>query len=285
MMRSRIIGMICVLIAAAVFFTGCAHPWRIAPNPYTAAPVTEEPSDLPVDTDEPETAEPTDTDEPTADPTEAASIIPDTEAPATDELPTESSATPEPTGSVTTAPTNTPTAAPVTNTPTAAPTPTPTPKPTPTPAPTPTPSPTPKPADIPPFSAPTINGHGTITNSVFSTARVTMVNVWATTCGPCIQEMPHIQQLANNYASRGLKVISVLGDSETPGCIQQGLNIINGIGFTLPVLRNNASVAAAFPAGAYPMTYFIDSNGNILRVEAASHTYDQWVSIVNGLLG
>ena len=112
-----------------------------------------------------------------------------------------------------------------------------------------------------------------------------MVNVWATTCGPCIQEMPHIQQLANNYSGRGLNVISVLGDSETPGCIQTGLNIINGIGFNLPVLRNNASVRAAFPAGAYPMAYFIDSNGNILKVESRSHTYDEWVSIVNSLLG
>lgn len=97
--------------------------------------------------------------------------------------------------------------------------------------------------------------------------------------------MPHIQQLYNNYSGRGLKVISVLGDSEQPGCIQQGLNIINSIGFTLPVMRNKPDVAAAFPAGAYPMTYFIDSNGNILRIESTSHTYEQWEAIVRGLLG
>ena len=103
-----------------------------------------------------------------------------------------------------------------------------------------------------------------------------MVNVWATTCGPCIQEMPHIQQLANNYAGRGLKVVTVLGDSET---------IIGGIqGFNLPVLRNNSSVAAAFPAGAYPTTYFIDSNGNILKVVTTSSSYDKWCSIIDNLL-
>ena len=120
---------------------------------------------------------------------------------------------------------------------------------------------------------------------MFSKAKVTMVNVWATTCGPCIQEMPHIQQLANNYAGRGLKVVTVLGDSEIPGCINTALAIIGGIqGFNLPVLRNNSSVAAAFPAGTYPTTYFIDSNGNILKVVTTKNSYDQWCSIIDNLL-
>ena len=140
-------------------------------------------------------------------------------------------------------------------------------------------------ADSPAFSTKAINNGSTYDNSRFSKAKVTMVNVWATTCGPCIQEMPHIQQLANNYAGRGLKVVTVLGDSETPGCINTALAIIGGIqGFNLPVLRNNSSVAAAFPAGAYPTTYFIDSNGNILKVVTTSNSYDKWCSIIDNLL-
>ena len=169
---------------------------------------------------------------------------------------------------------------------TAAPTEKPTSKPTaaPTEKPTSKPTATPKP-DIPAFSTKAINNGSTYDNSMFSKAKVTMVNVWATTCGPCIQEMPHIQQLANNYAGRGLKVVTVLGDSETPGCINTALAIIGGIqGFNLPVLRNNSSVAAAFPAGAYPTTYFIDSNGNILKVVTTSNSYDKWCSIIDNLL-
>ena len=154
----------------------------------------------------------------------------------------------------------------------------------PTEKPTSKPTATPKP-DIPAFSTKAINNGSTYDNSMFSKAKVTMVNVWATTCGPCIQEMPHIQQLANNYAGRGLKVVTVLGDSETPGCINTALAIIGGIqGFNLPVLRNNSSVAAAFPAGAYPTTYFIDSNGNILKVVTTSNSYDKWCSIIDNLL-
>lgn len=179
-----------------------------------------------------------------------------------------------------------PTDEPATDSPSGSPTDKPTEKPTakPTEKPTPKPTATPKP-DIPAFSTKAINNGSTYDNSMFSKAKVTMVNVWATTCGPCIQEMPHIQQLANNYAGRGLKVVTVLGDSETPGCINTALAIIGGIqGFNLPVLRNNSSVAAAFPAGAYPTTYFIDSNGNILKVVTTSNSYDKWCSIIDNLL-
>ena len=204
-------------------------------------------------------------------PTETLTSEPDTAAP-TDGI------TAEPTGDATDEP--------ATYSPSGSPTDKPTEKPTakPTEKPTPKPTATPKP-DIPAFSTKAINNGSTYDNSMFSKAKVTMVNVWATTCGPCIQEMPHIQQLANNYAGRGLKVVTVLGDSETPGCINTALAIIGGIqGFNLPVLRNNSSVAAAFPAGAYPTTYFIDSNGNILKVVTTSNSYDKWCSIIDNLL-
>lgn len=261
MKRTKLLPAICVLTALMLLLSGCAHPWRIArnPNPVTPMPdnVTDTPatdvaegSNVPTETppDEPDTAVPTDgfTAEPTGD--------------ATDEPATDS-----PSGSPTDKPTEKPTAKP-------------------TEKPTPKPTATPKP-DIPAFSTKAINNGSTYDNSMFSKAKVTMVNVWATTCGPCIQEMPHIQQLANNYAGRGLKVVTVLGDSETPGCINTALAIIGGIqGFNLPVLRNNSSVAAAFPAGAYPTTYFIDSNGNILKVVTTSNSYDKWCSIIDNLL-
>ena len=110
-----------------------------------------------------------------------------------------------------------------------------------------------------------------------------MVNVWSTTCGPCIQELPEIERLANDFRAKGFKVLSVLGDSEVPGSIQTGISIINGRGFTQPVIRNNGGVPQAFPAGAFPTTYFINSYGQILRVVTASNSYEDWVVVLNEL--
>ncbi|GLR18685.1 TlpA family protein disulfide reductase [Portibacter lacus] len=36
-----------------------------------------------------------------------------------------------------------------------------------------------------------------------------VVNFWATTCGPCIKEMPHFRELENQYKATDLKVLLV----------------------------------------------------------------------------
>ena len=130
-----------------------------------------------------------------------------------------------------------------------------------------------------------INGdHATYDNSMFAGAELTMINIWATNCGPCIQELPHIQNLAEAYESRGVQIVTALGDSEQSGRIGEALNIINRLGFNLPVLRNTASFSAQFPAGAYPTTYFVDRNGNIVRVVTTSNSYSEWCAILDELL-
>lgn len=277
MQKSKYFFSIVCLLMAALLFTGCAHPWRLANNPHTPVPT----EDVEVNG----SREPT-TDEITSDP----SLI-DTAEPSDDPV---GEATNEPDDETTNGPDETATGEPDTEAPTsgdantAKPTDNPnvtqTPKPTSAPKPTSTPKPTPEP-DIKPFSTKAINNSNTYDNSMFGKAKVTMINIWSTPCGPCIQELPHIQQLANAYSSRGVNIVTALGDSEQSGAIQTALNIIGGIsGFNLPVLRYNASFKAQFPAGAYPTTYFIDQNGNILKVVTTSNSYDGWCKILDDLL-
>lgn len=294
------LSVLCFVLAALMLTAGCGHPWRIAgnPNPETPDPLLDagtpspepasgEPSDEPADSpdDGGNTESPSPTCTPDAEPT-----------------PTESSgATPElsetPTGNQTVDPTDaiptesqnisqTPTPAPVlTSTPAPTPKPTNTPAPTPTPKPTNTPVPTATPVPSNYFTTVAINGdHATYDNSMFADAQLTMINIWATSCGPCIQELPHIQELAAAYESRGVRIVTVLGDSEQSGMINYALNIINGLGFNLPVLRNTASFSAQFPAGAYPTTYFVDRGGNIVRTVTTSNSYSEWCAILDELL-
>ena len=119
---------------------------------------------------------------------------------------------------------------------------------------------------------------------MFAGAELTMINIWATTCGPCIQELPLIQNLAEAYESRGVQIVTALGDSEQSGRINYALSIINSLDFNLPVLRNTASFSAQFPAAAYPTTYFVDRNGNIVRVVTTSNSYSEWCAILDELL-
>src|SRR5215471_12770182 len=46
-------------------------------------------------------------------------------------------------------------------------------------------------------------------------ARATLVNVWASWCVPCREEMPDLLRLRSAYAERGLRFILVSGDFST----------------------------------------------------------------------
>jgi len=43
----------------------------------------------------------------------------------------------------------------------------------------------------------------------FETGKVYVVEFWATTCGPCVQSMPHLAELQNKYADKGLQIVSI----------------------------------------------------------------------------
>lgn len=44
--------------------------------------------------------------------------------------------------------------------------------------------------------------------------RVVLIDFWATWCGPCNEELPHIQKIAKEFAGQPLVIISVSWDSD-----------------------------------------------------------------------
>ncbi len=120
---------------------------------------------------------------------------------------------------------------------------------------------------------------------MFGNAALTMVNIWATWCPSCIDELPNIQQLYSAYYGR-VQVVTILEDASAQ--TDSALQILNELGVTVPVIRCNKSVRAAFGAHAdltmLPVTFFVDSNGHILKTVYNAQSYDKWCSIINGLL-
>lgn len=46
--------------------------------------------------------------------------------------------------------------------------------------------------------------------------KVVLVNLWATWCGPCIAEMPHLKEMQEKYQAQGFEVLGLnTGDNET----------------------------------------------------------------------
>lgn len=122
--------------------------------------------------------------------------------------------------------------------------------------------------------------------------KLTMVNVWATYCNPCIAEMPELAQLHADYADKGFQIVGVLtdvgvSDSYDAETLEYGhaiidqtganyLHLIPGEGMMYGCLSNITAV---------PTTYFIDENGNQVGTEyVGGNNYEGWKTIVDELL-
>ena len=90
-----------------------------------------------------------------------------------------------------------------------------------------------------------------------------LINFWATWCGPCVSEMPYIQEIHEEWSDKGLIVLAInLGDNAS-----QAEQFLQDHNLSLPVLLDtNKVVAPKYGIRAIPTTFFIDKNG-IVRVK------------------
>jgi cytochrome c-type biogenesis protein len=93
--------------------------------------------------------------------------------------------------------------------------------------------------------------------------RVVLLNVWATWCHPCREEIPILQALHERYASRGLDLVGVSVDAR--GEEDTIREFARDFGMTYPVwLDPDERVQSTFLAIGVPATFLIDRAG-VLR--------------------
>jgi peroxiredoxin len=94
---------------------------------------------------------------------------------------------------------------------------------------------------------------------------VVVVNFWATWCPPCVEEMPDLQRVHDDYAGRGVTVIGLGIDS--PSSLRRFRDEHR---LTLPLFAAGAAGSELARAlgngvGALPYTIVIDRKGRIVR--------------------
>ncbi len=105
----------------------------------------------------------------------------------------------------------------------------------------------------------------TVDSSVFKDAKLTMVNIWATTCSFCIEEMPDLQELNDELEDvQILTLLTDVRDIDDEDGVEEAHDIMAGQNVTLPVLLDTDELDDCFPAIGTPTSYLVDQNGNIL---------------------
>ena len=122
---------------------------------------------------------------------------------------------------------------------------------------------------FPAFEGKDLDGNEVKSDELFSANAVTVVNFWFTTCSPCVGELGDLDALNKELAEKGGALIGVnaftLDGDET--AIADAKDVLAKKGATYQnVYFDSNSPAGAFTANifAFPTTYVVDRNGNIV---------------------
>lgn len=112
------------------------------------------------------------------------------------------------------------------------------------------------------FTAVTLDG-GEYTSDDFSEADVTVINIWSTTCGPCIREMPEIAEYAKTLPDNVKLITWCLDGAYDSEYTKELLSSLGYEGITL--IGGDGDLEKMYFDIMYtPTTLFVDSDGNIV---------------------
>lgn len=135
---------------------------------------------------------------------------------------------------------------------------------------------------LPELALPCLGGGPDVTlSSLRGTPLV--LNLWASWCGPCRDELPFFQRL-HERAGRRLAVLGVDIDDREPG---RALALAIDTGVTYPLLADpDALLRAPLRVMALPQTVLVAGDGRVVAVERnVMSSYDQLLALVQQHLG
>ena len=134
--------------------------------------------------------------------------------------------------------------------------------------------------------------------SVFN-GKPAFINIWATWCNPCVTEMPHLDELAKEYADK----ITIVGlHSEGMTVKDQELvpneekneaarALAEKLGLSFPLLNPDVNLFVLMSNPSYglqvqvlPTTWLVDGDGVIASVVPSANDKEGWKKIIDGFL-
>lgn len=110
-------------------------------------------------------------------------------------------------------------------------------------------------------------------------AKAVVVNVWATWCIPCREEMPDLLKLRREYKDRGVALLLVSGDFSSERAAAAQFLTEQGVDFPTYIKTGDdmAFINAFDPhwSGALPGTFIYDADGRLRHALLGKTTYAQ----------
>ena len=116
------------------------------------------------------------------------------------------------------------------------------------------------------FETTDLEGNPVKSADLFAQNKVTMINIWGTTCGPCIEEMPELDKMNKEFSEKGGAIVGLVSDVplDNSKYLQEAKEIVKDTGATYLNLRTWDGWDDVMSAVGTPTTYFVDSNGKLI---------------------
>jgi thiol-disulfide isomerase/thioredoxin len=111
--------------------------------------------------------------------------------------------------------------------------------------------------------------------------KAVMLNFWRTTCPPCVMEMPHLQEVYDEWQEEVVMLIINIGeDADTVN------EFLDDLGLSLPVILDREAFAAVeYQSYSIPTTFFIDKEGAVRGIKiGAFQSAEELESILEKLV-
>ena len=147
--------------------------------------------------------------------------------------------------------------------------------------------------DLGDFPAQSLQGQW-YNGNLFAQADLTMVNVWATFCGYCIDEMPALEEISQEMQQKGasFQIVGICMDVTPEGPVDEAqlnkaLAIEEATGVTYVSLIPDETMLQG-PVGTIqnlPTTFFVDRQGHITgQAYAGANDKESWQEIIDAHL-
>ena len=135
------------------------------------------------------------------------------------------------------------------------------------------------------FETTDLDGNPVRSEDIFKDHEVTMVNLWATWCHNCINEMTELGEMAERLAEKNVALVGICMDAdEEPDACREILKEHNVNYLNLMPVKDLEELLAW--EGSLPTSYFFGSDGTLLCMgfRGAPTTMEPYEEIINGFL-
>ena len=127
------------------------------------------------------------------------------------------------------------------------------------------------------FTTTDLDGNSVSSADLFAQNEITLLNIWATWCGPCVGEFEDLQGIYKRMAEKGVGVVGVMIDDD----VELAREELEEFGVKYPVILAPDNLDDLVFVNAYPTSVFVGKDGTVVAGPVVGALVSKYHTILN----